>query len=160
MNSCKQCNGPIDRTGGRQDGAGSRVQFCSICIKERRRQSYKNWATRDVNRVSRNEQQRRGREKHGLRYDMAKFNLTVDDYWNLFNSQSGRCAICKTTEPGSNRKRFCVDHDHACCSGRSTSCGKCVRGLLCFSCNVALGAVRDNRATLKAAIAYLDKGVR
>lgn len=31
-----------------------------------------------------------------------------------------------------------VDHDHACCPG-NYSCGGCLRGVLCPSCNIALG---------------------
>ncbi len=39
-----------------------------------------------------------------------------------------------------------VDHDHNApcgCKG-STSCGKCVRGLLCSNCNGILGRLRDD----------------
>ena len=30
-----------------------------------------------------------------------------------------------------------IDHDHRCCPG-SESCGKCIRGILCSSCNTGL----------------------
>jgi hypothetical protein len=41
--------------------------------------------------------------------------------------------------------RICVDHDHACCpkqvKATAKTCGKCIRGLLCFRCNTSLGYV-------------------
>ena len=36
-----------------------------------------------------------------------------------------------------------MDHYHKCCPGK-TSCGKCVRGLLCGNCNTILGRQRDD----------------
>ena len=36
-----------------------------------------------------------------------------------------------------------VDHDHRCCPG-AHSCGSCLRGLLCPSCNSAAGMLRDD----------------
>lgn len=40
-------------------------------------------------------------------------------------------------------KARAVDHDHKCCLGK-TSCGRCVRGLLCGNCNTILGRQRDD----------------
>ncbi len=59
------------------------------------------------------------------------------------------CAICGTTE-----RRLVVDHDHSCCPGPK-SCGECVRGALCGTCNTGLGSFRDDPANLEAAIGYL-----
>lgn len=54
--------------------------------------------------------------------------------------------MCKTSEPGGRANRFHVDHDHK--TGA-------VRGLLCFRCNLILGAIADDPQILTAAIDYL-----
>jgi hypothetical protein len=85
---------------------------------------------------------------------LQKYGLTVAQYDDLLTKQNGRCAICTTTDPGDSN--FHVDHDHACCPGDIT-CGACVRGLLCQTCNHMLGNARDSTSTLKAAVKYLNK---
>lgn len=83
-----------------------------------------------------------------------RFGITADDYLELLEGQDRRCAICGTTEPGSNLSSFCVDHDHSCCDG-DFSCGRCIRGLLCLRCNRVLGFVNDDVMVLQQAIDYL-----
>lgn len=89
---------------------------------------------------------------------MGKYKLTIEKYDALLAAQGGRCAICLTDVPRDPRTdRLHVDHDHACCPGK-TSCGKCIRGLLCHACNTALGNFSDDPARLQRALIYLSKG--
>ena len=71
-------------------------------------------------------------------YLRSNYGLTLEDYDSMLHSQGGGCAICGSPPPGD--RRFAVDHDHACCPGAKT-CGNCIRGLLCFVCNVRLGVI-------------------
>lgn len=59
-----------------------------------------------------------------------------------------RCEACGAAN------RLSVDHNHQCCPG-SNSCGKCVRGLLCSSCNSTLGHANDDPSRLQSLISYL-----
>lgn len=71
----------------------------------------------------------------------ANHGLTVTQILKIQGATSPECAVCGSTE------RLCVDHDHTCCgsSGRwSHSCGKCVRGYLCYRCNTAEGSLRTS----------------
>lgn len=77
-----------------------------------------------------------------------QYGLTPQEYRARLEEQGGRCAICGATDPKTPRGSFCVDHDHAT--------GK-VRELLCLPCNTALGGFRDNVASMRAAIAYLER---
>lgn len=78
------------------------------------------------------------------------YNLAPGEYAALLAEQLGTCAIC--TRATGRTKRLAVDHDHACCAG-PTSCGRCVRGLLCGPCNQLLG--RYSAAALLRALTYL-----
>ena len=76
-----------------------------------------------------------------------KYGISVEQYKEMFTAQQGQCAICGTTDPGHTRTNFCVDHCH--------SSGK-VRGLLCNSCNTAIGKFNVDIERIHKAIAYLE----
>ncbi len=80
------------------------------------------------------------------------FKLSKEDYLTILEGQDGRCAICAQSSEG----YLSVDHDRACCSGVN-SCGSCVRGLLCKSCNTGIAMFKDNAESLGAAIGYIEK---
>ncbi len=97
------------------------------------------------------------RECEDLTKLSKKYGIPPDEYWKMFNSQGGLCAICGQPPGGDGRfKRLSVDHDHGCCPG-AESCGTCVRGLLCRPCNFGLGGFRDRVELLHAAEAYLKR---
>lgn len=83
-----------------------------------------------------------------------RFNLSLESYLELLATQGG-CAICGTSDPG-GKGRFHVDHDHECCPGKH-SCGRCIRGLLCTRCNVAIAMFRDDPLVMKRAITYVSR---
>ena len=81
------------------------------------------------------------------------YGITYEQYWEIYKAQGGKCYICRRAN--GTRRKLSVDHDHKCCSG-PTSCGNCVRGLLCRTCNRnVLGHLRDEVAAFERAIRYL-----
>lgn len=84
---------------------------------------------------------------------LKKFGVTTSFYFAMLDSQANGCAICGTKVPG-GQGRFHVDHDHSCCLGQS-SCGQCVRGLLCNWCNLGIGKLRDSVEIIACAAKYL-----
>lgn len=110
------------------------------------------------------------RQRALFKFRLKRFGLTPERYQEMIEAQQHCCAICKSPNPGftrngrhgpkpgtnpwpttrlaSNRIVWCVDHDHET---------KAVRGLLCHSCNRALGSVKDSVAVLRSMIVYLNK---
>ena len=82
--------------------------------------------------------------KYGL---MAKFGITEQQYVDILKLQLNCCAICQRHR-SEFKKDFAVDHDHST---------KKIRGLLCMTCNIALGSLRDSIDLLQKAINYLEK---
>jgi len=84
---------------------------------------------------------------------MSAHGITLDDYKSMLIQQNNLCAIChgaetKISKKTGRTKNFCVDHNHK--TGR-------IRGLLCDDCNIAIGKMKENINSLKAAIEYLSK---
>ena len=84
----------------------------------------------------------------------SQYNTTPEAVQAKLSKQNNACDICMLPFSANNLPG--MDHDHACCSGKN-SCGKCLRSLLCSSCNFAIGALNDDVALLEAAIQYLKK---
>jgi len=85
----------------------------------------------------------------------ARYRLREEDYYALLDRQGGRCAICRSDDPG--KRGWHVDHDHSCCSGVE-SCGKCIRGILCSRCNPMIALAKDDPEILRQAVTYLLDG--
>jgi hypothetical protein len=81
-------------------------------------------------------------ESPARKAQLRRYGISLAEYDALLEKQGGACAICRKRPKG----RLCVDHCHV--TGM-------VRGLLCNECNGALGYLKDDQASLVAALAYL-----
>lgn len=86
-----------------------------------------------------------------FRYKLKRYGLTQADFDALLLRQDNKCGMCGTSF---DEAVVYIDHDHTCCpvppNGLTRSCGKCVRGLLCYRCNTALGYVERYLAMAEA----------
>ena len=73
-----------------------------------------------------------------------KYNITVEEYNEMLALQEGVCAICGKEE---KRRPLSVDHCH--------TTGK-IRGLLCSSCNLAVGLIGDSSIVAARIVRYLE----
>jgi hypothetical protein len=121
---------------------------CEPCI-----QAHREYKRQWQNAYQMGPEQRRRRLESFRKY---RTGMTDDGFARLLVAQNGQCAICGTQNPG-GQGTWHIDHDHACCPG-ARSCGECIRGLLCGSCNPALGLMHDDANRLQAAIRYLASG--
>jgi hypothetical protein len=126
---------------------------CLICDKAKTAAYQKRYPER-VNAL-----QRAWRAKNpqkGAQYKrLSNYKLTPEMYQELYAKNNGCCHLCGTPDaPQKNGvSNLHIDHDHNCCSGRKT-CGKCVRGLICFSCNRMIGALE--KRNIKDVLTYIN----
>jgi hypothetical protein len=124
--------------------------------------SYDNWKDAEHRRKFAREYGRK-RYKEGLtwaqnnpekvkikrrRRTLRKYNLTLEEWNDLFLEQGKKCAICKTDKAG--KWGWATDHNHI--TGM-------VRGILCSSCNTAIGQMKDDPLRLRLAADYLEKKI-
>jgi hypothetical protein len=76
------------------------------------------------------------------------FGISLEEYNEMSERQNHICAICGGYETSYRNKVLSVDHSHK--TG-------VIRGLLCNTCNRALGLFKEDIDVLKKAIDYLLK---
>jgi Autographiviridae endonuclease VII len=124
------------KTGREQyvDSAAGYSHSCKIC-------------TVDTNTAYRN----RNPEKAKAADDNSRlkrvYGIDLNQYNQMFAIQEGKCLGCKRHQ-SELKFKLAVDHCHE--SGA-------IRGLLCISCNAALGNVRDDVEVLENLKSYLKK---
>lgn len=124
---------------------GAVVKHCPLCEETH------NDVLKERDKVAKKRPEYRRRENfcRSLR-KLRKAGLGIE--W--LDQQGGKCGICNTTEPG-GRGSWHIDHDHCCCKA---GCERCIRGILCHSCNVGLGHFKDDPVRLQAAIEWVRRG--
>lgn len=94
----------------------------------------------------------RGNPEYLSRQRDRRYGLAPGQFEMMLKAQGNCCAICQVEFSGVPH----VDHDHACCPGQG-SCGGCVRGLLCASCNAGIGSLGDDPDCLRNAALYIER---
>ena len=103
--------------------------YCKVCDDERKRETTRQRLKDPAKRAKQNKQKR-----------LWKYGLSEEMFIGLLNRSNNSCEICQST------KKLVIDHCH--------KTGK-VRGVLCWSCNIALGHFQDKEEKLLKALAYL-----
>lgn len=130
---CPNCKQTKPRTEFGRRKSGHSRSHCKRCESAKFAESYHADKARSAESYRRSDLKRR-------------YNITAEDYDTMLAAQGGVCMLCAAIECGAGRKYFCVDHNH------DTGV---VRGLLCNSCNRALGALRDDPDLVARALRYL-----
>ena len=78
---------------------------------------------------------------------LKKYNLTIEQYNEMFEKQNGCCAICDKHQ-SELTQILGIDHNHT--TGD-------VRGLLCTQCNSAIGMVKESIELLEKCKQYLQR---
>jgi recombination endonuclease VII len=133
MKTCTTCHEqkPLSAFGKHAAGLHGKRAVCKVC-NALAAKAYKEKNPAKVKRSIRNSVLKR------------QYGITLAEYEVMLAAQEGVCGICR--QPPT--RTLHVDHDH-----RTGD----VRGLLCFSCNTALGFFDDEVARFHAAANYLER---
>ena len=87
------------------------------------------------------------KQKRRVRERRDRYGLSETEYEAMLERQGNACALCGADGRVAHKEVLAVDHCHAT--------GK-VRGLLCDSCNRAIGLLGDDPDRLRLAALYLE----
>jgi hypothetical protein len=96
---------------------------------------------------------KRDTPKNQVKRNTRNYDITPEDYEKMLEEQGELCAICGRKETATRNgkvKRLSIDHDHRT---------RRVRGLLCQSCNTAIGLFKDNLIIILHAARYIEQNI-
>lgn len=125
--------------------------YCRSCSREIDKDDYQR---------NRDQSMARSREYYKNNPDVTKksnyktrYNITLSQYDELFNSQGGVCRVCGQPETRKHKVsgtvyRLSVDHDHGDAG--------LIRSLLCGKCNTALGLLDEDPNKIEMLLDYVN----
>ena len=145
MITCKKCELPKDESSFRirKDSKNGYQYWCKECENNANKKRYKPKGRKIKKELNKDEVKQNALSRM-LKH---RYGITYEQYVNMYNEQSGLCAICEKPRELGGRSGLYIDHDH--------NTNK-VRGLLCPGCNYAIGVFRENKDHLNKAIEYLS----
>ena len=125
--TCRRCNEDFQWMGKAVNGSG----YCETCYTKPKLIGY---------------------EEKKQRISLSRHNLTPENWNEIAGQQNNACKLCHH-QPNNGRQGLQVDHDHKCCHNANlqrggSSCGKCIRGLLCYACNLMIAGYENNKGDL------------
>ena len=108
---------------------------CNICLYKQ----HKEWVENNPETA----REYRAKDRWSLKKRCDRHNITVEEFWALYEEQDGTCPVCDKAIEAENSA---IDHNHE--TGL-------VRGILCKNCNRGLGLLGDSPATMARAEQYL-----
>ena len=148
--TCRKCDTakPVEGFSKRSASPDGLAPHCKPCVKKYQRGYY--IANQDKFLQWSREQRVGLTDEQRVRYRRSQreklYGLEPGQYEDMLGAQLYRCAICGTHTDDCARQ-LAVDHDH--------DTGE-VRGLLCGSCNAAIGLMREDSFVFESAMAYLS----
>ena len=142
MKKCTKCNEPKEESNFRVRGNGYH-SWCKECESKASNSRYTP-KERKSKVLKSNEEVKVAAKRRMLKY---RYNITLEEYEEMYIKQNKKCAICKDNYELGGHKGLFVDHDHETMK---------VRGLLCRKCNSAIGQLNESRDILIEAVKYLS----
>lgn len=152
MRTCSKCNieYPATREFFHKQRDGLRTE-CKKCNSKRVKDYNNSLDPKEKRRrYDKNRRQNEYYKKKERDRQLSKIGFTLELFNQMLEAQGHTCALCGTDDPGAGRTTFNADHDHK--TGKA-------RGLLCMSCNLAIGYIElKDEHWLDKAINYMKVG--
>ena len=145
--TCRECGEekPLHLFGSNVSSKDSKSCYCKKCrcARESKRK------VEDPEGFNEEKRKHYLKYKEGYRHRQLNrhFGIGIDEYNLMYVSQGGLCKCCGVHQ-SEIKLGLAVDHCHTT---------KKIRGLLCGSCNTAIGLVKENKYTLSTMIRYLEE---